>query len=177
MEKGKLEKKNKDNLDNNSLVKTLIIGLIGLILLLIPGTLNKIIGILVGAALLAVGGYSIYNYVEKKNDNSLNLASGILYAVLGLIIILYPHSVLNLVAKCLGVYLIINGVMKLKIAITLKETNTKWIGTLVIAIMILVLGLLLLFNPFAGVEITKLAGAFLVAMAVFDIIDVYIIQK
>ena len=44
-------------------------------------------------------------------------------------------------------------------------------------IITVVLGLLLIFNPFAGITITKLAGAFLVVVAVFDLIDTYIIQK
>ena len=158
--------------------KTLILGLVGLVLLLIPGTLNKLIGILIGAALLVVGIIAIVKYVkEKDEDNTLNLVSGILYAVLGGIIIIYPYSIINLVTICLGVYLIINGLLKLKLAFVLKSITEKWIGTLVMGIITVVLGLLLIFNPFAGITITKLAGAFLVVVAVFDLIDTYIIQK
>lgn len=165
-----------NNPDNLS--KTLILGLVGLVLLLIPGTLNKLIGILIGAALLVVGIIAIVKYVkEKDEDNTLNLVSGILYAVLGGIIIIYPYSIINLVTICLGVYLIINGLLKLKLAFVLKSITEKWIGTLVMGIITVVLGLLLIFNPFAGITITKLAGAFLVVVAVFDLIDTYIIQK
>ena len=44
-------------------------------------------------------------------------------------------------------------------------------------IVTIILGILLIFNPFAGITITKLAGAFLVIVAIFDLIDTYVIQK
>ena len=97
----------------DNLSKTLILGLVGLVLLLIPGTLNKIIGILIGAALLIVGVLAIIKYTKEKEEGSnLNLVSGILYSVLGVIIIIYPYSIINLVTICLGVYLVINGHLK-----------------------------------------------------------------
>lgn len=162
----------------DNLSKTLILGLVGLVLLLIPGTLNKLIGILIGVALLAVGIIAIVKYIkEKDNGSSLNLVSGILYSVLGVIIIIYPYSIINLVTICLGVYLVINGLLKLKISFVLKRITDKWIGTLIMGIITVILGVVLIFNPFAGITITKLAGAFLVVVAVFDLIDTYIIQK
>ena len=39
------------------------------------------------------------------------------------------------------------------------------------------LGIVLIFNPFSGDAITKFAGAFLVIVAIFDLIDNYILQK
>ena len=162
----------------DNLSKILILGLVGLVLLLIPGTLNKVIGILIGAALLVVGVLAIIKYTKEKEEGSnLNLVSGILYSVLGVIIIIYPYSIINLVTICLGVYLIINGLLKLKLALVLKKVTDKWIGTLVMGIVTIILGLLLIFNPFAGITITKLAGAFLVVVAIFDLIDTYIIEK
>lgn len=165
-----------NNPDNLS--KTLILGLVGLVLLLIPGTLNKLIGILIGVALLVVGVIAILKYIkDKENSGSLSLVSGILYAVLGGIIIIYPYSIINLVTICLGVYMIINGLLKLKLAFMLKNITDKWIGTLIMGIITIILGLLLVFNPFAGITITKLAGGFLVVVAIFDLIDTYVIQK
>ena len=162
----------------DNLSKTLILGLVGLVLLLIPGTLNKIIGILIGAALLIVGVLAIIKYTKEKEEGSnLNLVSGILYSVLGVIIIIYPYSIINLVTICLGVYLVINGLLKLKLSFNLKRVTDKWIGTLIMSIITVILGILLIFNPFAGITITKLAGAFLVVVAIFDLIDTYIIEK
>ena len=56
--------KNASNPDNLS--KTLILGLVGLVLLLIPGALNKLIGILIGGALLITGVLSIIKYTKEN---------------------------------------------------------------------------------------------------------------
>ena len=172
--KGKLEKKN--NTSNNDLTNTIILGLVGLVLLLIPDTLNKLLGIIVGFCLLLLGIYSIYQYLQQKLFSS-NLISGILYSILGLIVLLYPGSVLRAVAIGIGFSLIVVGFTKLREALLLKDVNTKWIGTLIISILIITLGLLLIFNPFSGVAITKLSGGFLLCVAIFNIVDKYIFQK
>ncbi len=175
---GVLEKKGKENKNQKiDLTRTLILGLVGLILALMPDFLNKVIGILVGAALLIGGLASIYQYIQNKEGNNLTLASGILYAVLGSIIMLYPHSVIRLVAICLGVYLLITGLLKFRSAFLSKSINDRWIGTLIVSLIILIFGLLLIFNPFSGIAITKLAGIFLVVVAIFEVIDVYIFQS
>ena len=171
--KGKLEKKN--NSSSNELTNTLILGLVGLILLLIPDTLNKLLGIVVGLGLLILGIYSIYQYLQQKLFTS-NMISGILYSILGLIVLLYPGSVIRAVAIGIGFALIVIGLSKLRQALILKNVNTKWIGTLV-SILILILGFLLVFNPFSGVAITKLAGAFLLIVAIFNVVDNCIFQK
>ena len=50
-------------------------------------------------------------------------------------------------------------------------------GTLVIGILTTILGIVLIFSPFSGDAITKITGAFLVVVAIFDLIDNYILQK
>lgn len=170
------EAKEKDNRKSN-LSKTLVLGVVGIILAIIPATFNKAIGILVGLSLLVVGLATIFQYIQNKIGSHFNLICGILYAVLGAFVMLYPGYVIKLVAICLGVYLLITGLLKLSVAFSLKDVNKKWIGTLIIAILIMVLGLLLIFDPFSGVAITKLSGIFLVIVAAFDLIDTYILQR
>lgn len=172
--KGKLEKKNSSV--NNDLTYTIILGLVGLILLLIPDTLNKLLGIIVGLCLLILGIYSVYQYLQQKLFSS-NMVSGILYCILGLIVLLYPGSVIRAVAVGIGFSLIVVGLTKLRQALVLKDVNSKWIGTLIISILTLILGLLLIFNPFSGVAITKLSGGFLLCVAIFNLVDKYIFQK
>ena len=105
------------------------------------------------------------------------MISGILYSILGLIVLLYPGSVIRAVAIGIGFALIVIGLSKLRQALILKNVNTKWIGTLVVSILILILGFLLVFNPFSGVAITKLAGAFLLIVAIFNVVDNCVFQK
>lgn len=174
---GTLEKKNIESKKGNMLTNTLILGLIGLVLLLIPDTLNKILGVIVGFILLLLGIMNVYQYLKSMQKYNAILISGILYSLLGMIILLSPSSVIRAVAIGLGILFLINGIMKIKSGITLRKFNEKWIGTLIIGIVVVILGILLIFNPFSGIAITKLAGAFLVLGAIFSIIDEYCLRK
>ena len=176
---GTLEKKNRNNYDSykkSELTKTLILGLVGLVLVLMPGTLNKILGIIVGVVLLVMGIAGIYQYLQNKIGTSTSLVSGIFYSILGSIILLY-RSVVRAIAIGIGISLTISGLIKVKWAFTLKSLDSTWIGTLVIGILTTILGLVLIFSPFSGDAITKITGAFLMVVAVFDLIDNYILQK
>ncbi len=178
---GTLEKKNTNNnyvnYKKNELTKTLILGLVGLVLVLMPSTLNKILGIIVGVVLLVMGIAGIYQYLQNKIGTSTSLVSGIFYSILGAIILLYPGSVVRAIAIGIGISLTISGLIKVKWAFTLKGLDNTWIGTLIIGILTTILGLVLIFSPFAGDTITKITGAFLLIVAVFDLIDNYILQK
>lgn len=177
---GTLEKKNTNNYvdyKKSELTKTLILGLVGLVLVLMPGTLNKILGIIVGVVLLVMGIAGIYQYLQNKIGTSTSLVSGIFYSILGSIILLYPGSVVRAIAIGIGISLTISGLIKVKWAFTLKSLDSTWIGTLVIGILTTILGLVLIFSPFSGDAITKITGAFLMVVAVFDLIDNYILQK
>lgn len=171
---GKLERK---DTKNNTLSNTIIIGLIGLVLLLIPNTLNKIIGVIIGFLLLLTGIINIYNYLKMQVRYSAVVISGILYSLLGMIILLTPASVIRAVAIGIGISLLIMGFMKIRNALIIKNMNNLWLGTLIMGIVIIILGLLLVFNPFSGIALTKLGGIFLSLVAIFNLIDMYIIQK
>lgn len=175
-----LEKKNTKNYDDykkRELTKTLILGLVGLVLVLMPDALNKILGIIVGVVLLVMGIAGIYQYLQNKIGTSASLVSGIFYSILGSIILLYPGSVVRAIAIGIGISLTISGLIKVKWAFTLKSLDSIWVGTLVIGILTTILGIVLIFSPFSGDAITKITGAFLVVVAIFDLIDNYILQK
>lgn len=165
--------------NNDDISKTLILALIGLVLLLLPSTLNNIIGFVVGGCLLIFGIIGIIKYIRiKEYKFTSSLVSGILYSALGIIVIINPSSVISLVTICLGLYLVINGILKTVFSFNLKKITTRWGGALVMGLLTIILGLLLVINPFgSAVAITKLAGAFLVVVAIFDLVDRYIIMK
>lgn len=177
---GTLEKKNTKKYDDykkRELTKTLILGLVGLVLVLMPDALNKILGIIVGVVLLVMGIAGIYQYLQNKIGTSASLVSGIFYSILGSIILLYPGSVVRAIAIGIGISLTISGLVKVKWSFTLKGLDSIWVGTLVIGILTTILGIVLIFSPFSGDAITKITGAFLVVVAIFDLIDNYFLQK
>lgn len=172
---GILEKKNKNS--NNNLTNTLLFGLIGLVLLLMPSGVNKIIGVIIGFILFLMGIINVYQYLKSSVKYNAVLISGILYSLLGMIILLSPGSVIRAVAIGIGVCFLVSGFIKIGNSINYRSVNKRWAGTLIIGIVVVILGLLLIFNPISGVAITKVAGAFLSIVAIFNLIDMFIMQK
>lgn len=154
-----------------SLLTALLTIIMGIVLLLLPNATNKVVGIIVGIIFLIEGINSVYKYFHREGAKlyNLNLIFGVLYALLGVVIILYPFTVVEFVTVCLGIYMIINGASKVNYALWLKRGNEEsWLITLATGILIAIVGILVIFNPFASLTLTKLAGAFLIITGILD---------
>lgn len=168
-------------------LKSSIISAIGLailgILLVFESELTIVsISYVIGAILVAIGTVAILNFVNdmKKNvKNELNIVYGIGMVVLGIIVISNPKGVASIIPFILGVLIIINSAAKLQYSLELKKDNNKlWNSTMIMALITLLCGLLLVFNPFSGAEfITKVVGVLLFIYAVTDIISSLRIRK
>ena len=163
-----------------SLLTALLTIIMGIVLLLLPNATNKVVGIIVGIIFLIEGINSVYKYFHREGAKlyNLNLIFGILYALLGVVIILYPFTVVEFVTVCLGIYMIINGASKVNYALWLKRGNEEsWLITLATGILIAIVGILVIFNPFASLTLTKLAGAFLIITGILDFMDTILFRN
>lgn len=163
-----------------SMITAVITGIFGLILLFMPDLTNKVVGILVGIIFLVSGVNAIYKYFHRDGAKlySLNIIFGVLYAVLGVVIIVYPFSVMTFVTICLGLYLIVSGAVKANYAFWLKRGNEDtWLITLASGIMLVIFGILVMFNPFISLKLTQLAGVFLLIVSVLDLTDTILFKK
>ena len=163
-----------------SVLTSLATEVMGVVLLFLPSLTNKVVGIITGIIFLLSGLNSIFKYFHREGAKiySLNLVFGVLYILLGGIIIVYPFSVVDFITICLGIYMIINGLSKMNYAVWLKKgEEDSWLVTLVSGILIAVIGILVVFNPFASLTITKLAGAFLIITGVIDLTDTILFKK
>lgn len=110
-----------------SLLTALFTIVMGIVLLLLPNATNKVVGIIVGIIFLIEGINSVYKYFHREGAKlyNLNLIFGVLYALLGVVIILYPFTVVEFVTVCLGIYMIINGASKVNYALWLKKRKRR----------------------------------------------------
>ena len=152
----------------------------GLVLLFLPNLTNKVVGIIAGAIFLIEGINSIYKYFHREGAKlyNLSLVFGVLYSILGVVIIIYPFTVVEFVTVCLGLFMIINGASKVNHALWLKRGNEEsWLITLATGILVAIVGVLVIFNPFASLTLTKLAGAFLIITGVLDFMDTFLFKN
>ena len=73
----------------------------------------------------------------------------------------------------LGIIIIINGAKKTEYVIALRrQFNSNWLILLVLGLVEIVLGIVLIFNPFeSSLALTQIIGIFVIAYAVIDIIE------
>lgn len=163
-----------------SLITSILSIIVGLVLIFLPTVSNKVVGIIVGVIILIFGINAVYKYFHRDGAKiySLNIVFGVLYSILGVVIILYPYSVMEFVTVCLGLFIIINGATKVNYGLWLKRGNEdSWLVTLVTGIFLVVLGIMVVFNPFSAFTLTQLSGAFLIIVGILNVSDTILFKK
>lgn len=130
---------------------------LGLILLFFPTVSTKLICLVIGAAALITGIIRLVKYFRNNADGVFmrtGFISGFLLCSIGLFFIWKPLLITSILPFIIGLVICFNGLIKLQSAFELRRAYyDKWIISLIIAIVTLVLGLLLIFNPFSGVKL------------------------
>lgn len=177
-------KKSIENVYNRMIIYSILTSIlsiiIGLVLMFLPAVSNKVVGIIVGIVFLAFGINSVYKYFHRDGAKiySLNLIFGVLYSILGIVIIIYPFSVMNFVTVCLGLFIIVNGISKINYGMWLKRGNEEsWLVTLVTGAFLVTIGIMLVFNPFTALTLTQIAGAFLIITGVLNLSDTILFKN
>lgn len=131
------------------LLEGIIAILVGLFLLYRPAATTVFLVQILGIFWLAEGILSVIGALIFSGNRVWKLLSGILSIIAGVVILVYPiyspFVVLTLFVIFIGVWAIINGIVK--IALALKGGG--W-GTGIIGVLTIILGLLLLTNSLVG---------------------------
>ncbi len=124
---------------------------IGLSLCAVPDISSRVVCILIGAFLMAVGAVKITNYFVNDVYGlafQFDLAMGMINIILGVILILHPERVLQFTETLLGVLFMVDGNFKLQTAVEAKRFGLKeWWSILFTAMLTIICGLLLVFDP------------------------------
>ena len=155
--------------------------LLGVLLLFLTDITTKVIGVVVGFSCLASGACSLYNYFKRDGAKLFELSiffAGI-YFLLGLLLIFYPYRAMSFLMICMGIYLIIKGLLKVNYGLWFKKGNEDcWLVTLATGILYVIIGILVMFNPFkAGFTLNQIVGAFMMITGVLDFQNTFMFKK
>ena len=169
----------------NSFFRSSIISSISLIafgaLLIVQSEATIItISYIIGAILIALGviaGLRFFKSKDTKND--LDIIYGVVCIILVIVVIKNPEAIASIIPFIIGFVIIVNSATKLQYSLELKrEKNKLWLSTMLLSIIMLVCGIVLIFNPFKGaVLLTRVVGIFIVIYAVLDIISTIVIKN
>ncbi|MBQ9992212.1 MAG: DUF308 domain-containing protein, partial [Firmicutes bacterium] len=156
--------------------------LLGLFLLIFPTASARIICSVLGLVALVIGAFRLINYFRLHSNGQFlrtGFISGFIFCALGLFFILKPTVVMSILPFIIGLAICFNGIVKMQSAIELRRANyDKWIVSLVIAAITLLLGILLIINPFSGAKLAIMfVGAALVIDGITNIITMRTVKK
>lgn len=157
------------------LATSIVYMVLGLLLIIWPDQARQIICYALGAAALLYGAYRIIDYFARRQQAEggvqFGVALGIACVVLGLFLLFKANTVVAVLAAIIGVAVVIDSILRLQISLNLRRmTKSGWIALFVTALLTLVFGILLLFNPFTAVKVaTVVAGASLLADGAFTL--------
>lgn len=147
--------------------------LAGLCLLLFPQITTSIVFWGLAIIMMLMGAIQLISYFRSSVQQAIagdSMASGLLLIVLGLVVGFAQETIASLLPVIFGVVLFIGGILKTQGAFDLRRMgDRRWFITLIGALISLIFGLIVLFNPFGTLmTLMRVMGAFLVIESIQD---------
>lgn len=158
----------------NYTISAILCVVLGLVLLIWPGTTTQLICKLLGAVLFAYGAVQVVLYLFNRDRTMLSqgmLVLGIIFAVIGSFILLKPETIIMAVPVIVGVLIVLHGLHNVAQAIGLKKENyDNWWVAFLLGVLTAALGGVLIYNPFTVVDtIVRMIGLFLIYDGLSDV--------
>jgi len=142
--------------------------LLGILFITQPDISIQIIGKILGIVMILFGCIKLVGYFSKdlfRLAFQYDLQFGIIVLVIGLVVLLKPSEVINLIFMAMGITMLADSLFKIQIAIDSKKFGIgEWWGIIILAIITGIIAIILVFKPFESVKImTTILGATLIA--------------
>ena len=127
---------------------------LGIFLMVKPDFSAAALGVICGILLLVFGVIRLVGYFSRdlyRLAFQYDLAQGLVLLVVGLVLLIRPHSLMTFLCVALGIYIFADGVFKIQIAAEAKRFGLPaWWVILAVAIVTSVCGIALVFRPGEG---------------------------
>ena len=140
---------------NLVLMSILYLGL-GIFLLLVPGTALNIVCYALGGVVLACAAVQLIRYFAVERgvfQSQLTLISGLVCLGLGAFLIIRSDIVVSILPIVFGLFVIFDAIGRVQNALDLRRCGyDSWKGFLFLPVLSVVLGVVLVANPFGAME-------------------------
>lgn len=163
-----------------SIIFSSLLILIGMFLLIKPETTLHAISYFMGVALIIWGLVPIIQFFSNKETKQyleFSFIIGVFALIFGIIIMIKPNIIGSIIPLLIGIWMVINGVTKLYYSLTLNKLSSATVS-IILSIIILICGLVLIFNPFKGaIILTKIIGISVIIYSILDLVECYTLKK
>lgn len=157
-----------------SILKGLLLGCLGLVLIVNPGQMAAGIAFYFGLIMLA-GGLVSFFYTYRLNQSgeirSISYVAPVSVLVGSLILLIFPQYALSVFAIVIGFWILMDGISQIRISRQVNSSG-KGIGPwlLVMGIISLIIGVLIVLRPYELIKMmTMIFGLLMLISAVFQV--------
>ncbi len=142
----------------DSLLVSIVLIVLSLFLIFKPGLSINIVMMALGCILAFYGivqTISYFSHIKEIELFNFQLVVGILCLLAGMVFIFNPSFINSILLLAIGVWVVIESITSLQLALNLKNansSNSNWILLLILSIITFILGLLIVINPFQALE-------------------------
>lgn len=157
--------------------------LAGIVFIVFPEAVSNVIGVLFGIILMVIGISGAVDYVVSINNfkqegygksvgAEIVLVYSIIVSIIGIVFLLKPDLVLQILAVVLGIFFLIDGVVKIREATLVPRfKDLFWWVLLILSIGIFAAGIACIVDPFSGTRgIIVFSGLAFIASGVESVI-------
>lgn len=164
------------------IIISILLCVLGIVLIAVPDFSVTLLCVLGGGIMMLFGLVKIIGYYSKdlyRLAFQFDLAFGILFVVLGFILIIRTDAMVNLICIVMGICVLADALLKIQISIDSRAFGIKkWWLILAMAILTGVAGFLLIFRPSESIQIIMiLFGIVLITEGVLNLITILIAVK
>lgn len=161
---------------------SLVYVVLGLVLILFPDLTTSLLCTAVGLLLLAYGLTAVISFFAQSGGSysfQFDMIVGVFAALLGGVFLLWPHWILSFLPTIFGIYILIDGLTNLKRGLDMRSYGyAGWTTTLVLSAISLVLGAVILWNPFSThLLLVRIIGASFLYEGVSDLWATHTLDK
>ncbi len=162
----------------STIVESLATMILGVLLIAWPDEVIKILAYVIGVFFFVKGSYQIVTYFLTKGQDDFfnnNLLYGVISVLIGIVALVMGQELANVFRIIIGIWLIYESLVHVNTAIKLNAAKIGvWKYVLILALVMLVLGAFITFNPGA---IPQLIGWTMVVTGFIGIVgDIMFIQ-
>lgn len=153
---------------------------LGVILAIMPGVAAGALVSVLGWILVVFGAVCLISVFATRAGGMepVSIATGLLALASGLVLLIRPGVLVSLCGIVLGLFLVIHGLQDIGQARKAKALGYEANMALILAIVKLVMGALVIFNPFSTAALLiRMAGIFLVVDALGDLLVIRSVSK
>lgn len=178
----KEERKIFNTITIGTIILDVLLFILGVYLIIKPTTSAAIIGYISGIMLIVYGIYGIIKFILNMSNRGFfmfEMINGILSIILGVFLMTNPFSLANFITLIVGIWMIVSSVFKAALSLQFKKFNEEsWLFCLIVAILTLILGILIITNPFSStIVLATYIGIMLCIYSAMDILEQFMFRK